>query len=145
MRILSSAFFHNGTIPLRFTARGDNLSPPLRFEDVPPNAHSLALIMDDPDAPHGTFDHWVAWNLSKDELFLPEGIQGLTEGSNGLGENGYFGPKPPLGPAHRYFFKLYALNTVLDLPFGATKKQLEDAMEGHIIATAQLVGLFQTH
>ncbi len=143
MRIASPGFANHSRIPIRYTGEGEDISPPLRFEDLPSDTQSLAIIVDDPDAPRGTFNHWVAWNLSKDELFLPENVQGLKEGINDFGQNGYGGPMPPHGPPHRYFFKLFALNTTLDLPEGAKKKELEEAIEGHILATAQLIGLYE--
>lgn len=143
MRLVSSEFINQTVIPVRYTGEGENVSPPLRFEDIPIDTQSLALIVDDPDAPGGTFDHWIAWNLSRDELVLPENAQGLHEGKNSFGDIGYGGPMPPPGPSHRYFFKLFALNTELDLPDGSTKKQLEEAMEGHILARTQLIGLYK--
>ena len=142
MKIKSPAFENGGRIPAKYTCDGEDISPPLEFEDVPEDAKSLALVMDDPDAPMGTFDHWVVWNIppetrSIEEGKEPEGVQGMTD----FGRKGYGGPCPPRGE-HRYFFKLYALDTKLDLPEGSRKSDLEKAMKGHIIAQATLMGRY---
>lgn len=143
MKLTSSAFASNGAMPSEFTCDGADASPPLAISDVPKNAKSLALIMDDPDAPMGTFVHWVVWNIPPDtkeikKSFEPSGVQGKT----GFGKLGYGGPCPPSG-THRYFFKLYALDTELNLPEGSTKKDLERAIQGHIIQQAQLMGTYK--
>ena len=142
MKITSFAFEHEGKIPSKYTCDGENISPPLQFVDLPKEAKSLALVMDDPDAPMGTFDHWVVWNIppsttSIEEGEEPEGVQGTT----GFGRKGYGGPCPPRGE-HRYFFKLYALDTKIDLPEGSSKKDLEKTIKGHVIEQAVLMGKF---
>jgi Raf kinase inhibitor-like YbhB/YbcL family protein len=144
MRITSTAFKDNWQIPKKYTCDGENINPPLTFHEVPEGAESLVLIVDDPDAPRGTFTHWTVWNINPrislvKENSVPEGaIQGMTD----FGRQGYGGPCPPFG-THRYFFKLYALDTVLDLDSSATVTNLERAMEGHILERAELVGLYQ--
>lgn len=143
MKLTSSAFQNNGQIPSEYTCDGNDLSPPLSISEVPANAKNLVLISDDPDAPVGTWDHWVIFNMhpSTREISKGKEPQG-TAGKNSWGRTGYGGPCPPSG-THRYFFKLYALDTMLNLPQGAAKKDLERAMQGHIIAQAQLVGLYK--
>lgn len=143
MKLTSSAFTHNGSIPSEYTCDGSDLSPPLSISDVPANAKSLVLISDDPDAPVGTWDHWVVFNIpaSIKEISKGKEPQG-TAGKNSWGRTGYGGPCPPSG-THRYFFKLYALDTMLNLPAGSTKKQIEAAMEGHILAKTELLGLYK--
>lgn len=143
MKLTSPAFTHNGVIPSEYTCDGNDLSPPLVISDVPANAKSLALIMDDPDAPVGTWDHWVVFDISPSTTQIPKGTEPQgTAGRNSWGRKGYGGPCPPSG-THRYFFKLYALDTKLNLSEGATKKDLEKAMQGHIIAQAQLMGTYK--
>ncbi|HDN79530.1 MAG: YbhB/YbcL family Raf kinase inhibitor-like protein [Chloroflexi bacterium] len=149
LEITSSAFEAEGTIPSRYTCKGENVSPPLRWTGVPGEAKSLVLICDDPDAPRGTFVHWVIFNIPPSATGLPEGVppkpaleDGSIQGKNDFGRIGYGGPCPPPGPAHRYFFKLYALDISLDLPSGATKEQVLKAMEGHIIAKGSLMGRY---
>lgn len=144
MKISSPAFAHNGGIPAKYTCDGADVSPPLVIGDVPAVAQTLALIVDDPDAPVGTWVHWVVWNIDPGAREIGEGkapARGI-EGRNDWGRNGYGGPCPPSG-AHRYFFKLYALDASLNLPHAATKKDVERAMEGHIIARGQLTGLYK--
>jgi Raf kinase inhibitor-like YbhB/YbcL family protein len=145
LEISSSAFGDNDTIPTVYTCDGDNASPPLAFSDVPEDAQSLALIMDDPDAPSGTFVHWVVWNIDPATADVPANTVPAsgTQGLNGIGQAAYIGPCPPDGE-HHYYFKLYALDTRLDAldPSTADKTALEQAMEGHIIAQAELVGLY---
>ena len=142
MKITSPAFEHEGKIPSRYTCDDADISPPLQFSDVPEGAASLALVMDDPDAPSGTFDHWIAWNIPPSTTSIgegkePEGAQGMTD----FGRNGYGGPCPP-GGEHRYFFRLYALDAELDLPEGTSKADLERAMEGHVLEQATLMGKY---
>jgi len=143
MKLTSSAFQNNGAIPTEYTCDGADLSPPLTINDIPKNAKSLALISDDPDAPVGTWDHWVVFNIPPSTLQIPKGTepQGVA-GKNSWGKTGYGGPCPPSG-THRYFFKLYALDTTLSLPQGANKKQIEAAMQGHIIEKAELMGSYK--
>lgn len=143
MEIESSAFEYQQPIPKKYTCEGENISPPLAFQGIPPGTKSLVLIMDDPDAPRGTFDHWIVWNLSVDTKALAEGAKVPKEGLNHFQKIGYGGPCPPPGKAHRYFFKLYALDTLINLPEGSSKKQVEEAMEGHIVGKAELVGTYK--
>lgn len=143
MRITSPAFAHGEEIPSRYTCDGENINPPFVFEDVPEEAKSLALISDDPDAPAGTWVHWTFWNLDPRTERIPEGARTLSavEGKTSFGTPGYGGPCPPSG-THRYFFKLYALDTTLDLDASASKEDLLAAMEGHILARADLMGTY---
>lgn len=143
MQLESPAFTHNHPIPSRYTCEGENVSPELLFKDIPSKTKSLALIMDDPDAPNGTFDHWLVWNLPPETTSLTTAAKVPREGKNHYGKAQYNGPCPPKGAPHRYFFKLYALDVMLTLEPGASKKQLEDSMEGHIIGRAELVGTYQ--
>ena len=143
LRISSTAFGNNKKIPDVYTCNDQGISPPLTFENVPENAKSLALILDDPDAPSGTFTHWLIWNIPAnltgiDENSVPDGG---VQGKNSDGETGYTPPCPPYG-THRYYFKLYALDTMLKLPPGSDKKALSEAMKGHIIAQTEYVGLY---
>ncbi len=143
MKLQSSAFTHNGDVPSEYTCDGADLSPPLVISDVPNNAKSLTLIMDDPDAPVGTWDHWIVFNIPTSTKKIQEGTEPEgTAGRNSWSRTGYGGPCPPSG-THRYFFKLYALDTTLNLPEGATKKDLEKAMQEHILAQAQLMGTYK--
>ncbi len=143
MDITSPSFQNNGIIPKKHACEGDNLSPALNFTDVPKAATTLVLIVDDPDGPSGTFDHWIVWNIPADITGIEEGQKGLTTGLNSFLVSRYKGPCPPVGSSHRYFFKLYALDTKLKLPSRVNKKQLLAAMQGHIIDRAQLIGIFQ--
>jgi Raf kinase inhibitor-like YbhB/YbcL family protein len=153
LTITSIAFTNGGEIPTRYTCQGKDISPPLDWRGVPENARSLVLIIDDPDAPDPkaprmTWVHWVLFNLQPDMVGLPEGVSpddlppGAGQGMNSWNRTGYGGPCPPIG-RHRYFHKLYALDTVLDLPGKPTSKALEDAMQGHVIGQAELVGTYQ--
>ncbi|MCD6415403.1 MAG: YbhB/YbcL family Raf kinase inhibitor-like protein [Planctomycetes bacterium] len=142
MELRSAAFEHGGRIPFRYTCDGANVSPPLEISDVPETAAALALVMDDPDAPGGTFDHWLVWNIPPDTTSIPEdsepeGVQGKTD----FGRRGYGGPCPPDG-THTYRFKLYALDQELSLPQGARKSALEEAMTGHVLAQTLLAGVY---
>ncbi len=141
--ITSSAFAHNANIPPEYTADGRNVNPPLAISGVPEGTVSLALVMDDPDAPRGTWDHWIMWNIPPNtaEIAADSVPAGAIQGANGWGRSDYGGPSPPSG-THRYFFKLYALDAALDLKPGANKAALERAMEGHIIAQTTLTGLY---
>ena len=152
MRISSSAFAHNGAIPPKYTCDGADVSPPLGVLDPPPEALSLVLICDDPDAPGGTFVHWVLYNLPPDTRSLPEGVPafeilrelgGARQGKSDFHRIGYGGPCPPPGPAHRYFFKLYALDGKTNVRPGASKAELEKAMQGHILAQTELMGRYK--
>jgi len=141
--VTSPAFVEGAPIPARFTADGNDVSPPLVLANVPRDTVSLALIMDDPDAPVGLWVHWVAWNLPPAATRLAEGAlpEGAVSGRNSWRRTGYGGPAPPSG-VHRYFFKLYALDMALDLPANTDKAGLERAMQGHVLAQTQLMGTY---
>ncbi len=142
MIIFSSAFSHNEKIPAEYTCDGVNISPGLKISYPPENAKSLALIVDDPDAPMGTWVHWLVWNIEPTINEIPGGgLIGGVEGITSFGSAGYGGPCPPSG-THRYFFKLYALDIFLELDKSAGKQELEQAMEGHILDRAELIGLY---
>jgi Raf kinase inhibitor-like YbhB/YbcL family protein len=149
IKIESSAFPHEGMIPKKYTCDGENISPPLSWTGIPENAKSIAIICDDPDAPMGTFVHWVLYDLPVNINELKEGIpptpvleNGAKQGINDFRKIGYGGPCPPFG-THRYFFKIYALDTVLNLEPGLTKSELLKKMEGHIIAKGELMGKYK--
>jgi len=140
MELKSSAFEHGGMIPSAYTCDGRDVSPPLEVTDVPPGTASLALVMDDPDAPGGTFDHWIVWNIPPETRVFPEGTEPSgVQGRTDFGKLGYGGPCPPSG-VHRYMFRLYALDTKLDLPEGSRKADVLKAMQGHVLAEALLQG-----
>jgi len=143
MNITSPAFSHKSFIPPTYTCKGENISPPLEFLNAPERATSFALIVDDPDAPGKRWVHWVMWNIPPrtKQIFQNSVPEGAVEGMTDFGSLGYGGPCPPSG-THRYFFKLYALDTLLDLPPTSTKEELLHAMEGHVITQAELIGLF---
>lgn len=143
MQLTSPAFIDNQHIPDQYTCHGEDISPPLRIEDVPEKTVSLALIVDDPDAPKGDWVHWVMWNIPAGTREIPEdGVPpGATEGSTDFGTIGYGGPCPPSG-IHRYHFKLYALDTMVSLDSTATKKDLLEAISGHSIDETLLIGLY---
>lgn len=149
MKIESSAFINGQPIPQKFTCQGDDVSPALSWSGAPATTKSLALIVDDPDAPVGTWVHWVFFNLPAHAHSLPENVaksqqdQGGIQGTNDFKKMGYGGPCPPPGKPHRYFFKLYALDTTLSLNAGATKQDVEKAMQGHVLAHAELMGTYQ--
>ncbi len=150
MEIKSSAFKAQEKIPTKYTCDGADVSPPLNWTGIPEKTQSFALISDDPDAPVGTWVHWVIYDIPSETGDLPEGVakkdaleSGAKQGVNDFRKVGYGGPCPPPGPAHRYFFKLYALDAKLNLPSKATKRDVEKAMEGHILAKAELVGLYK--
>jgi len=149
----SAAFTEGGVIPLKYTCEGDDIAPPLEWQGVPENTQSLVLIVDDPDAPDPeaprmTWVHWVVYNLPADVRGLPEGATthmlpvGTQQGVNDWHKQAYGGPCPPIG-RHRYFHKLYALDTVLENMQGPSKAQVEAAMQGHVIAQAELVGTYK--
>ena len=148
---LSSIAFQDGErIPAKYTCEGQDISPPLVWSEPPQGTQSLALIVDDPDAPGGVFTHWVVFNILPDSRQLPEAIpaqaqlpSGALQGKNDFGRIGYGGPCPPPGRPHRYRFTLYALDRVLDLKAGVSKKQVVGAMQGHILAQGQLTGTYQ--
>ena len=140
--LTSTAFEHEGEIPQRHTCDGEDLSPPLTWTDPPDGAESLALVMDDPDAPSGLFVHWLVWGLDPQAGTLPENANGLLEGTNGFGTVGYGGPCPPPGGPHRYFFRLHALKQALDLEPGATREELDKEIDRHELAVAHLMGTY---
>lgn len=150
IQLTSSAFTEGASIPAKYTCDGQDSSPPLKWSNLPPGARSLALVADDPDAPAGTWVHWVIYNIPSTIMELPEGLpttetisNGAAQGSNDFKRLGYGGPCPPRGNPHRYFFKLYALDTELSLKPGATKKELLRAMEGRVLAQGQLMGTYK--
>ena len=149
MKLESSAIVPDGLIPSQYTCDGQDISPPLNWSEPPPNTQSFVLICDDPDAPRGTFVHWVIYNLPGDTRQLLEQIsnspqlaQGGVHGKNDFGKLGYGGPCPP-GGTHRYFFKLYALSQQLNLAPGATKAQVERAMKDRILAETKIIGRYK--
>ncbi len=144
LTITSPAFTHNRLIPSKHTCDAADISPPLVIENVPPEAKSLALIMDDPDAPAGIWVHWVVWNIDPRTREIRENSvpSGAMQGVNDFRKRNYGGPCPPSG-THRYFFKLYALDTTLNLGPDTTKAALERAMKGHIVQQTELVGLYK--
>jgi len=153
LTLTSSAFDHNGIIPRHYTCEGDDVSVPLQWEGAPEGTKSLALLVDDPDAPDPqapkmVFAHWILYNLPADTVELPEGASpkhlpsGAREGENDFGNPGYGGPCPPTG-RHRYFHKLFALDTALDGLDNPKKADLEKAIQGHVLASAELVGTYQ--
>jgi hypothetical protein len=150
MQLTSTAFTEGAAIPAKHTCDAKDVSPSLKWTGVPAGAKSLALIVDDPDAPGGTWVHWVLYDLPPSTSELAEDVPksqyvagGAKQGLNDFRHLGYGGPCPPHGKPHRYFFKLYALDAVLDLKPGLTKKDLESAMEKHILARAELMGTYQ--
>ena len=143
LSLTSDAFANGQSIPAKYTCKGKNISPALAWTDPPAGTQSLALIMDDPDAPGGTWVHWVVFNIPGGTHTLPEDLRarGISVGKNSWGDMRYGGPCPP-GGTHRYFFKLYALDSPLNLSPGATKDQVLKAMDGHTLAQGELVGTF---
>lgn len=144
MQITSNAFEHNSEIPSIYTCDGQNISPPLQITSVPEGTQSLVLIVDDPDAPRGDWVHWLLWNIDPSITEIAENSvpANAIEGTTDFGSTGWGGPCPPSG-SHRYFFKLYALDGLLDLAAVAAKADLESAMQGHILAQTELIGLYQ--
>ncbi len=141
MKIESEVFENNRNIPVKYTCRGEGTRPALIISGVPEEAKSLALIVDDPDAPSGDFVHWVAWNIDPKISRISEGDRADEEGYTSLGKPGYVAPCPPSG-VHHYHFKLYALDQMLSLPRSSTKADLLKAMEGYILESATLTGLY---
>ena len=144
LQLVCPAFKHNEFIPEKYTCDGKDINPPLLVENIPSGTKSMALIVDDPDAPAGTWVHWVVWNISPDtkemkESSVPEGAQ---QGVNDFRKHEYGGPCPPSG-THRYFFKLYALDTMLNLGSKAKKSDVEQAMKGHILEKTELIGRYR--
>ena len=149
---VGSVFHDGGEIPRKFTCDGEDINPPIFVGNISPEAKSLVIIVDDPDAPAGTFTHWIAWNIPPrgeiPEAVPPEKVVEnpvyMVQGVNDFGRIGYGGPCPPRGHGvHHYHFKVYALDTLLDLDPGASRKELEKAMEGHVIQWGEVVGLYE--
>jgi Raf kinase inhibitor-like YbhB/YbcL family protein len=145
----STAFPNGGVIPKKYTCDGADLSPALSWDDAPAGTQSLALIVDDPDAPMGTWTHWLIWNIPAKATLLPEDTpkmnlldNGARQGGNDFKRIGYGGPCPPPGKPHRYFFKLYALDARLEVKAGAVRSELEPALQPHILAQAQWMGTY---
>lgn len=150
LKLSSTAFQPEDDIPSKYTCSGADVSPALSWTDPPAGTQSFALIADDPDAPVGTWVHWVAYDIPASTRQLPEGVPktdaipgGGVQGQNDFRKTGYGGPCPPPGKPHRYYFKLYALDAKLNLKPGATKKDVEQAIKGHILAQAELMGRFK--
>lgn len=142
--LFTSAVLQSGQpIPVRYTADGQDLSPPLEWTEVPIGTRSLAILCDDPDAPRGDWVHWVVYNLEPGLRSLDEGYTGGMSGRNDFGQMGYNGPSPPRGKPHRYVFQLFALDTTLSLPAHAGKAQLLRAMEGHVLGRAELTATYR--
>ena len=149
LNVTSSAFNHEDMIPAKYTDDGQDISPQIAWTGAPDETKSFALIADDPDAPGKTWVHWVVWNIPAEVTSLDEDVpadqelpNGAQQGKTDFGRIGYGGPAPPSG-THRYYFKVYALDTTLDLPAGATKPDLEKAMDGHILAQGELMGKYR--
>ena len=149
-KITSTAFETGAPIPMKHTGEGVDVSPPLKWTEPPEGTKSFALIADDPDAPMGTWVHWVAYNIPPAARQLPEGVptvdklkDGTLQGMNDFGKVGYNGPMPPPGKPHRYFFKLYAVDAAMTLPARASKKDVEKAMKEHILAEVRLMGTYK--
>ncbi len=149
LRLTSGAFENGGVIPERYSKNGGNVSPSLSWSGVPQGSKSMALIVDDPDAPSGVFVHWVLYGippaitgLDEDQPSSETLHSGIRQGRNGFGELGYGGPQPPSG-THRYIFHLFALDNTLDLPPGASRHQLDQALKGHVVEEAQLLGKYE--
>jgi Raf kinase inhibitor-like YbhB/YbcL family protein len=150
MQLTSSAFRTGGNIPRKYSCEGDDVSPQLRWKDAPAGTRAFALIADDPDAPGGTWVHWVIYDLPADIKELAEAVapsealtNGAKQGTNDFRKVGYGGPCPPPGLPHRYFFKLYALDAATGLKARATKQQLLEAIKGHILAEAEFMGRYK--
>ena len=143
MKITSTAFEQNGSIPSKYTCDGQDTTSPLSFSEIPSGAQSLALTVVDPDSPSGHFTHWVAWNIPADTREMPEGQlpAGIVQGKNDFGKEGYGGPCPAQG-SHHYVFNLYALDARLDVAKGASREELEDKMVSHILSHAELIGTY---
>lgn len=144
MQITSPAFTNNQNIPAKYTCDGDDVNPPLVISEVPDKTQSLALVVSDPDAPSGNWIHWLLWNLDPKTTIIAENTPatGAVEGTNSFGKKSFGGPCPPSG-VHRYFFKLYALDTKLDLASTSRDKDFETAIVGHVLAKAELLGLYE--
>ncbi len=149
MQVSSSAFSSGANVPKRNSCDGEDLSPALAWSAPPAGTRSLAIIADDPDAPRGTFTHWLAYNIPAEKRELPAGVpaaatlaEGGAQGRNGFGKLGYGGPCPPPGKPHRYFFRVFALDVTLAVKPGADREELERAMQGHVLAQGELMGRY---
>jgi Raf kinase inhibitor-like YbhB/YbcL family protein len=143
LQVASPVFVEGGMLARRFTCDAENVSPPLTWSGTPSGTQSIVLIADDPDAPAGTWVHWVLYDLPSDTTSLPEGVKGIgVEGVNDFRKSGYGGPCPPRGTPHRYYFKVYALDTQLGLKPGASKRDVERTMQGHVLAEGILMGKY---
>ncbi len=148
--VFSNSFKENSPIPLKFTCQGNDISPEISWGNIPKGTKSFALVMEDPDAPFGTFVHWVIYNIPGDYVGLKENVKkeehienGIAQGINDFGKTGYGGPCPPPGRAHRYFIKLYALDENLNLPAGLRANELMEKIKGHILSKTTYFGLYQ--
>ena len=141
LEVTSPVFKHNGNIPSKYTCDGENVNPPLNIKGIPEGTKSLVLVVDDPDAPMGTWDHWVVWNIPPTEKIEENTVPG-TEGVNDFRKHSYGGPCPPSG-THRYFFKVYALDTMLTLSPNSKKKDVERAITGYTLAKGEIIGLYR--
>jgi Raf kinase inhibitor-like YbhB/YbcL family protein len=147
--LTSSAFASGATIPNQYTCKGEDPSPALQWSGAPPKTAAFAIIMDDPDAPAGTWVHWLIWNIPATAQSLPDGVgktgqlpDGARQGRNSFGKLGYSGPCPPPGQTHRYFFRIYALDGTANMMAGSPRAQLDAAMQGHILAQSEYMGTF---
>lgn len=145
MHIISSAFKDQEFIPMKYSCAGEGINPPLSFVNVPNKTKSLTLILEDPDAPRGTFDHWIVFNIPNETKEIKEGTlpSGANFGSNSIGKTDYVSPCPPPGKIHHYVFSLFALDSLLPLKDGTNKQTIKEAMKSHILAEAKLTGLFK--
>ncbi len=141
IKVESPAFKNMGVIPTKYTCDGADVSPPLKIHGISSEAKSLAILVEDPDAPLGTFVHWIVWNIDPVEN-IPENFRSEYQGKNDFGKIGYNGPCPPRGEKHRYIFKVYVLNKKIELKKGASKKEFLKAIEGHVIQKGELVGVY---
>ena len=141
LNVQSAAFSNGGQIPSKYTCEGENINPPIQISSLPENTRSIALIVEDPDAPKGVYDHWIVWNIPPNEMIRENSRPGIS-GKNSFGNTGYGGPCPPSG-SHRYFFKAYALDRELNIEAGSDKKRLNEAMQDHILSSGELMGRYQ--
>lgn len=146
IKLTSPVFENNGVIPIKYTCDGEDINPPLQIGEVPEEAESLVIIVDDPDAPMGTWDHWLVWNIDPETSVIEENSvpKGAVQGTNGFGKNPYGGPCPPSGN-HHYYFKAYALDKIINLDGSANRGQLERAMNNHVLDWTELVGTYQSN
>lgn len=141
LSVTSPAFKNKEKLPVKYTCDGKGVNPSLVVDDIPSEAETLVLIVEDPDAPSGRFDHWIVWNIPTDEKIEENSVPGL-EGLNNSGKTNYSSPCPPSG-THRYVFKVYALDAKIDLQAGSGRKELEEAIKNHIVAKGEMVGLYR--